>query len=84
MARSMAASGSSRRRACDARRFRTKLISRAFEHLLRLPELGVLDRLDPVPGLGVPLALGPVGPQVAVEEQVHLRGDPALARERRW
>ena len=49
-----------------------------FQDLLRLPQLGVLNRLDPFPSFGKPLALGPVGPQVPVEEQVHLRRDPAL------
>ena len=38
-----------------------------LEHLLSLPELGILDALDPLPGLGQSLVPDPVGPQVPIE-----------------
>jgi hypothetical protein len=46
--------------------------------LLRLPHFGILDRLDPPPGLGVALALVPFGAQVPFKELVHLGRDPTL------
>ena len=78
MARSMAASGSSRRRAWAARRLRTKLISRALRTCCVSQSSASSTVSIPSQVSGMPLALGPVGAQVAVEEQVHLRGDPAL------
>ena len=70
--------------ACAARRRRTKSISRAFRTCCVSQSSASSTVSMPVPGLGMAHPLGPVGAEVAVVEQVHLRGDPAPARGRRW
>ncbi len=73
----IAASLSLRFSACATSRCRTKSIRPGLQDLLRFPELGVIDVVDPGPGGGQAHVLRPVDAEVAVEKLVHLRGDPA-------
>ena len=49
-----------------------------LERLMRLPQFAVVDVLDRVPERGIAAALHPVGAQVTVVDETHLRREPGV------